>query len=217
MIKKIKKKIQKGPKARYAVPMAMALTALYGPRREGKDFRNPLEAVGEVREILQRHLGVSLIPADRPLSPAEYLAWGFRSRPARLAEMFSNTGALPMGPVTEADGLEDAPRLGILPMIALVQEREIDTFSERLSEDFSEITRVAFQNTIYAALGLIPGYDLLLYSLPSLAQGLNHAVDSLNHWMQESFERATVPFPGPFAPIPASALSEIPLKEPCVK
>lgn len=217
MIKKIKKKIQKGPKATYAVPMAMVFTALYGPRREGKDFRQPLEQISEIREVLQRHLGQTLILADRPLSLAEYLSWGFKSRPSRLAEMFSGAGVLPMGPVTEEEPLERSPRLGIFPMIVLVQERELESFSDQLSEDLSEITRVAFQNAIYSALRLIPGYDLLLYSLPMPAQGLNHAIDSLNQQMQAAFEQAAVPFPGPFEPIPSSALEVIPLKEPCTK
>lgn len=217
MVKKIKKKVQKGPKATSAVPMGIAMTALYGPRREGKDFRRPLERIGEIREALERHFGQTLILADRPLSSAEYLSWGFRSRPSRLAEMFSNGGVLPMGPAGGEEPPESVPQLGILPMIALVREREMQEFSERLPEEFSEITRVAFQNAIYSSLGLIPGYDLLLYSLPAPAQGLNHAVDALNHLLQEAFEQATVPFPGPFGSLPASALAEIPLKEPCAK
>lgn len=216
MVKKIKKKIQKGPKATYAIPLVMALTALYGPRREGKDFRHLLEGADDIRTSLQLHFGQSLMVADRPLSMAEYLSWGFKSRPARLAQMFSNSATLPMGLATDND-LEGEPQLGILPMIALVQDREIEDFSERLSEEFSEVGRVAFQNAIYPALGLIPGYDLLLYSPPCPAQGLNHAIDSLNASLKEAFEQAAVPFPGPFQKIPDSALAAIPLKEPCSK
>lgn len=216
MVKKIKKKIQKGPKATYAVPLVMALAALYSPRREGKDFRHLLEGADDIRSALQLHLGQTLLLADRPLSLAEYLSWGFKSRPARLAEMFSNSGVLPMGLAADND-LEGAPQLGILPMIALVQDRALDDFSERLSEEFSEVGRVAFQNAIYPALGLIPGYDLLLYAPPSPAQGLNHAIDALNASLKDAFEQAAVPFPGPFSPIPESALASIPLKEPCTK
>lgn len=216
MVKKIKKKIQKGPKASYAVPLVMALTALYGPRREGKDFRHLLEGAGDIRSALQLHLGQTLILADRPLSSAEYLSWGFKSRPARLAEMFANAGTLPMGLAADND-LEGEPQLGILPIVALVQERELNDFSERLSEDLSEVSRVAFQNAIYPALGLIPGYDLLLYSPPSPAQGLNHAIDALNASLKDAFEQAAVPFPGPFPSLPDSALAPIPLKEPCSK
>lgn len=217
MVKKIKKKIQRGPKATYAVPMVMAFTALYGPRREGKDFRHPLEGADDIRSALQLHLGQPLILADRPLSMAEYLSWGFKSRPARLAEMFSKSGTLPMGPAVGHDDLEGEPRLGVLPIVALVQDRGIDDFSERLAEDFAEVSRVAFQNAVYPALGLIPGYDLLLYSPPCPAQGLNHAIDSLNASLKEVFEQAAVPFPGPFSSIPESALAPIPLKEPCTK
>jgi len=216
MVKKIKKKIQKGPKASYAVPLVMVLTALYGPRREGKDFRRPLEGANEIRSALQRHLGPPLILADRPLSIAEYLSWGFKSRPARLAEMFSNAGILPMGKTTDNDR-EGDPQLGVLPMVALVQERELNGFSERLSEDLSEIDRVAFQNAIYPALGLIPGYDLLLSAPLSPAQGLNHAIDALNAALKEAFEQAAVSFPGPFPSVPEPVLASIPLKEPCAK
>jgi hypothetical protein len=216
VVKKIKKKIQKGPKASYAVPLVMALTALYGPRREGKDFRHLLEGAKEIRSALQLHLGQPLILADRPLSIAEYLSWGFKSRPARLAEMFSNAGILPMGAAVDHDS-EGEPQLGILPMVALVQERELNDFSERLSEDLAEVSRVAFQNAIYPALGLIPGYDLLLYSPLSPAQGLNHAIDTLNAFLKEAFEQAAVPYPGPFSSIPESTLAPIPLKEPCTK
>jgi hypothetical protein len=216
VVKKIKKKIQKGPKASYAVPLVMALTALYGPRREGKDFRHLLEGANEIRSALQRHLGQPLILADRPLSMAEYLSWGFKSRPARLAEMFSGAGILPMGHTAD-NNLEGEPQLGILPMIALVQERGLNDFSERLSEDLAEVSRVAFQNAIYPALGLIPGYDLLLYSPLSPAQGLNHAIDALNASLKEAFEQAAVPYPGPFPSVPESALAPIPLKELCTK
>lgn len=216
MVKKIKKKIQKGPKATYAVPLVMALTALYGPRREGKDFRHLLEGADEIRKALQLHLGESLLLTDRPLSTAEYLSWGFKSRPARLAEMFSNSGLLPMGPAVDNDQ-EGEPQLGILPMIALVQDRGLNDFSERLGEELAEVSRVSFQNAIYSALGLIPGYDLLLYTPPCPAPGLNHAIDSLNASLKEAFEQAAVPFPGPFPTLPESALASIPLKEPCAK
>jgi len=216
VVNKIKKKIQKGPKAVYAVPIVMAVTALYGPRRVGKDFRHLLEGANEIRSALQCHLGQPIILADRPLSVSEYLSWGFKSRPARLAEMFSNSGILPMGHAVDND-LEGAPQLCILPMTALVQEREINHFSERLSEDFDEVGRVAFQNAIYPALGLIPGYDLLLYAPPCPAQGLNYAIESLNASLREAFEQAAVPFPGPFLTIPEVALASIPLKEPCTK
>lgn len=217
MVKKIKKKIQKGPKTTHAVPLVMVFTALFGPRREGKDFRHPLEQASEIRSALQLHLGQSVILADRPLSLAEYLSWGFKSRPARLAEMFSGSGSIPMGPAAGQDDLDREPRLGILPMIALVQEREMEDFSERLSEELSEVSRVSFQNAVYPALGLIPGYDLLLYAPPSPAQGLNHAIDALNASLKDAFEQAAVPFPGPFPSIPESALAPIPLKEPCTK
>src|SRR3990167_8836425 len=163
MVKKIKKKGQRGPKALFAIPLAMAMTALYGTRLQGKDFRRVFEAPDFLRKALQLHLEEELIIADRPLSADEYAGWGFRSKPARLAEMFSKSGVIPMGPPIGAVGESDpesSPRLGVFPMIALVQEKALGVFSSKLSEEFSELSRVAFQNAVFPALQLIPGYDL---------------------------------------------------------
>ncbi|HEY5599196.1 MAG TPA: hypothetical protein VIK48_00785 [Candidatus Manganitrophaceae bacterium] len=220
MVKKIKKKVQRGPKALFAIPLAMAMTALYGTRRQGKDFRRAFEPLDLLRKGLQLHLEEELIIADRPLSAEEYAGWGFRSKPARLAEMFSKSGVIPMGPPIGAVGESDpesSPRLGVFPMIALVQEKALGAFSSRLSEEFSELSRVAFQNAVFPALHLIPGYDLLLYLPPCPAQALNHAIESVNVMLREAFERESIPFPGPFDLFPESALADIPIKETCFK
>jgi hypothetical protein len=217
MVKKIKKKVQRGPKATVAVPMVIAMTALFGTRRLGRDFRHLFPAPKAIHSALQIHFDQRLMVADRPLSLEEYLAWGFRSKPAKLAEMFSDTGIIPIGPAVDEDDLDDHPRLGVLPLVALVQDKGLEAFSSKLGEELSEIAQVTFQNTIFPALGLIPGYDLLLYRPPSPARGLNHAIESLNLLLKEAFEQASVSFPGPFDLCPEPLLADIPLKETCFR
>lgn len=217
MVKRIKKKVQRGPKALVAVPLTMAMTALYGLRRQGKDFRERFDSPEAIGSALRLHFEQEIVIADRPLSEREYLTWNFKSRPARLAEMFSKSGVIPMGPAADRDDQEGPPRLGILPMVALVQERDLQAFSERLSEELSEVSRVTFQNAIHPALQLIPGYDLLLYRLPCPAQGINHAIEELNGAMKEAFDQASIPPPDLFPLLPEEKISVIPLKEPCSK
>lgn len=217
MVKKIKKRFQRGPKATVAIPLAMALTALYGARREGKEFRAQFDPIEGVRSALRLHLEQEVLIADRALSTAEYRSWGFKSRPARLAEMFSKTGVIPMGEATNRDDQEGPPRLALLPMVALVQERELEAFSQKLSEDLAELPRVTFQNAVSPTFQLIPSYDLLLYRPPCPAQGINHAIEELNGAMKEAFGQASVPFPGDFPLLPEDEIRLIPLKENCAK
>ena len=217
MVKKIKKKVQRGPKATVAVPLVIAMTALYGSRREGRDFRHLFPAPKAIQNALQLHFDQRLMVADRPLSLKEYQEWGFRSKPARLAEMFSDGGVVPIGPSVDEDHLDDLPRLAVLPLVALVQDKALEGFSVKLGEELSEISQVAFQNAIFPALQLIPGYDLLLYRPPGPALGLNHAIETLNGMVKEAFEQATVSPPLPFDPCPETFLAEIPLKEPCFR
>lgn len=222
MVKKIKKKVQKGPKGTFAIPLAMALTVLRGPERKGEDFRRPFEEPDPLREALQRHLDQRILLADRVLSPDEYIGWGYKSKPARLAEMFEAGGVIPMGAPSGSETApqdnEGSPRLGLLPMIALVQLKGLDAFSAKLTEEMSEVSRTAFERAVYTALRLIPGYDLLLYRLPAPAQGLNHAIEALNRHLREASAQAAVPFRSvDFKGLPQKALGEIPLKEACFK
>ncbi len=230
MVKKIKKKIQRGPKATVAVPLLIAMTALYGTRRQGRDFRHLFPAPKAIQHALELHFKIGssakfygapldqrLIVADRPLSLGEYQGWGLRSKPARLAEMFGGTGVIPIGPAVDEDDLDENPRLCVLPLVVLVQDKALEDFSLKLGEEFSEVCRVTFQNALFPALNVIPGYDLLLYRSPCPARGLNHAIDTLNSLLEEAFEQASVPFPGPFAPCPEPFLTDIPLKEICFR
>jgi hypothetical protein len=212
MVKKIKKRSKKGPGAKFAVPMAMPMTCLYGLRLEGRDFRQIFNVPEKIREILRTHLSQEVVIGDRVLSPAEYLQWGLKSAPGRLAQMFSRSGTIPMG--LPVDDLEEVqPHLGILTFVALVKGKDLEAFLQGKTRELSEILQVAFQNSIRICFGLIPGYDQLLYSPPCHARNLNGAISFLNSMMEESFYRSGVPFPGPFKVLQASMLSSIPLSE----
>ena len=213
MVKKIKKKIKKGPKGNYAVPLCLALTCLYGIRLEGKDFRGCFDAPEKIREVLNSHLGRPVLMADRVLSQAEFCEWGLRSVPGRLAEMFSRSGLIPMGPPTGVEE-EGPPMLGILPFLALVKGKELEGFVHRAVAEFSEVNRVAFQNSAASGFNLIPGYDHLLYSPPCHAKQLNQAVSVLSRMMEEAFYNAGLTPPERFELFEEELIAGIPVSEP---
>jgi len=213
MVKKIKKKIKKGPKGSYAVPMCMALTCLYGIRLEGKDFRRSLEAPEKVRNVLMDHLGQRVLVGDRVLSQFEYIDWGLKSTPSRLAHQFSQSEFIPLESPTGHDE-EGRPVLGILPILVLLKGKEVEAFLRKAVGEFSEVNRVAFQNSVASVFNLIPGYDQLLYSPPCHPRQLDDALSTLNDMMDDSFYKAGVPSPGPFEPFPEEFLTRIPLSEP---
>jgi len=195
--------------------MAMPLTCLYGLRLEGRDFRQIFDVSEKVKGVLQTHLLQEVTVGDRVLSQTEYLQWGLKSAPGRLAEMFSRSGTIPMGPPVNDLEENAQPRLGILAFVALVKGKDLEAFLRRGMQEFSEILRVTFQNGVRTCFNLIPGYDQLLYSPPCHVRDLNGATSFLNSMMEDSFHRAGVPFPGPFDAFPESMLSSIPSNEHC--
>lgn len=213
MVQKIRKKVKKGPKAPHAVPLAVVMTALYGFQREGRDFRRPFEDPAKLRAALRLQLDQEVIPADRVLSYHEYLDWGLKDCPGRLAEMFSRSGSIPMGPGSNEEDLGLRPRLGILPVIAVVKGLQLETFGRRIGREWSEVARVAFQNSVYPALNLIGGYDLLIYTPLNHARDMNRSISAINQMVEEAFHQAGRPYPGPFDPLPEEVLSRIPLQE----
>jgi len=214
MVQKIKKKIKKGPKAPHAVPLAVVMTALYGFQREGRDFRRSFEEPAKLRAALRLQLDQEIIPADRVLSCREYLEWGLKDCPGRLAEMFSRSGSIPMGPGLDEEDLGSRPRLGVLPIIAVVKGALLESFGGRIGREWSEVARVAFQNSVYPAFNLIAGYDLLLYTPSHHARDLNRSIAAINQMTEEAFRQAGRPYPGPFDPLPENVLARIPLQEP---
>ena len=73
MVIKIRKKVKEGPKGHYAVPLALPIACLFGPRRDKRDFRRPIEASQRLRSVLAQYLSLEVLVADRPLSLAEFL------------------------------------------------------------------------------------------------------------------------------------------------
>lgn len=214
MVQKIRKKIKKGPKAPHAVPLAVVMTALYGFERKGRDFRLTFEYPSQLRAALRQQLDCEPIPADRVLSFYEYRDWGLKSAPGRLAGMFSKTGLIPMGPPLEEEEASAFPQLGILPTVAIVKAEHLESFSEKLGDEWYEVARVAFQNSVYPTFNLIPGYDLLLYMPICHARDTNRAITALNHVTEEAFDQAGRPYPGPFRMFPDEILAQIPVQEP---
>jgi hypothetical protein len=214
MVQKIRKKIKKGPKAPRAIPLAIVMTALYGYQREGRDFRRSFGDPARLRAALRLQIEQEIIPADRVLSSKEYLEWGLKNSPGRLVEMFSRPGSIPMGPSSEEEDLGPRPRLGILPIIAVVKGLQLESFGERIGQDWSEVARVAFQNIVYPAFNLIAGYDLLLYTPSHHARDINRAIAAISQMTEEAFHQAGRPYPGPFDPLPEEILSRIPVQEP---
>jgi len=213
MVQKIRKKVKKGPKAPHAVPLAIVMTALYGLERAGRDFRRSFDDMSRLRAALQLQLDQEVIPADRVLSFDEYRDWGLKGSPARLAEMFSRTGWIPMGPAIEEEDDGPRPRLAILPVIAIVKGDRLESFGGRIGREWSELARVAFQNSVYPAFNLIAGYDLLLDQPPHHARDINRGIAAVNQRMEDAFHHADRVYPGPFDPFPDDILSLIPLEE----
>ena len=193
----------------------MVLTALYGIEREGRDFRIPFHSIGETRAAIQEPLAESILMADRVLSPKEYLDWNLKNAPGLLAKMFSGTGVIPMGPAMDEHPSEATPRLGILPIVAIVRGQDLEQFSGNLNRPWPEMTSVAFQRCTFQTFGMIPGYDLLLYLPPGLARSINGAVSSLNRLVEDSFTQAGRIYPGPFDPLQPEIIERIPVREPC--
>ncbi|HEY4484811.1 MAG TPA: hypothetical protein VI702_00605 [Nitrospiria bacterium] len=216
MVQKIRKKTKKGPKAPHAIPLAIVLTALYGFQREGRDFRRTFDDPARLRAALRLHLDQEVLTADRVLSPGEYAGWSLRNAPARLFGMFSRDGVIPMGPPREEEA-GTHPRLGLLPCVAVVQGRHLDSLSDRIGRDWAELASVAFQNSVRSAFNLIPSYDQLLYPPPVHARDINRAVEVLNRMVEDAFHQAGRSRPGPFDPLPGDILAVIPLEEACPK
>jgi hypothetical protein len=211
MVIKIRKKPKEGPKGHYAVPLVLAMSGLFGPRRERREFRRTIEDGQRLRSVLGRYFGTEVMAADRPLSPEEFDGWGLKSRPGRLAEMFERTGIIPMGPPA---GRPDPP-VGLLPLIAVGRGARLSDLSRFLGVEFPEVTRVAVQNILFPAFGLIPGYDTLLLFPPMHLHDLRKALSGLEIQIREEFERAGLICPlERFPDVSQESLASIPSEEP---
>lgn len=212
MVKKIRKRIKRRSGGPQAVPLVMPLVCLYGLRLQGKEFRNRFENPGKVREVYQAHLGVPVVIGDRPLSLAEYRGSNLIFSPARAAVHSSSSGVAMLG-APSGSPVEGRPVLGLIPVVAVVEETTREGFMDRSRAEFSEVLRVAFQNSVAPGFHLIPGYDRLIYLPPVHAGRINEAISVINERMREEFDAAGVEFPGPFAAVEERFLSSIPFSE----
>ncbi len=215
-MRKIKKKIKKGPKAPHASLHLIPMTILYGPERRGKDFRHPIDDPGAIKAALEHWLGPEVIPADRPLSMEEFRGWAATISPGRLAGMFRKAGRVPMGPALNESDMGDTPFPGIFPFLAIRKGRDLDALFKILGTDFPEITRVAFNNALGPSLNLIPGYDHLLQAPVVHVKDLNRGIDTLNRLTEEAFNQAIPPYPGPFPRLKDPFISSFPPYEPLI-
>jgi hypothetical protein len=207
---KIRKKVKEGPRGHYAIPLALAIACFFGPRRETRDFRKPIEGSGELGFVLTRYCGFEIIVADRPLSLAEFTHWDLKARPGKLAEMFWKDGSIPMGPATG----HESEQFTILPVIAMGRGAKLKGISNFLGKELPEVTQVAIQNILFPAFGLIPGFDLCLYFPPVHLRALDKAFEGLSVMVKEEFEKANLTHPEYFPTLPKNILKDIPLQDP---
>ena len=171
--------------------MVLGMTCLFGIKREGRGFFNVLESPEQLSVILSSHLGQEVIVGDRPLTQREYLDWGFRAEPGKLAEMFAKSGVIPMGPSTGEQDIGDSPRLGILPLLAILKGRDLEGFLKSNEASLSEIHRVSLERIFYPAFNMIPSYDLFLYHGPLHSRRINDIISSLNFQVETELEKAS--------------------------
>lgn len=210
MVIKIRRKVREGPKGYYAVPLALAIACLFGPRRDARDFRRPIEASLRLRSVLVQYLGLEVLVADRPLSLTELTQWDLKAKPGRLAEMFERYGVIPMGPAIG----EEEERVAILPFITLARGTRLDNLSPFLGKELPEVTHVALQNILAPAFGLIPGYDTFLHYPPVHLRDLNRALGGLGMMVQHEFEKAGLTYSEDLPTLPLDTLKAIPIQEP---
>lgn len=208
MVMKIRKKPKHGPRGHYAVPLALVLAAAFGPRRTPRDYRQTITDAARLRAPLVTALGLEVVVADRPLALDEFARWNLRVRPGKLAEMFGRGGTIPMGPPTgAADGY-----LTLLPLLALGRGEQLGRL-DGLGAEFAELQRVALQNILAPALGVIASYDLLLCGPPVHLRDLTGAIAHVDAMLRDECERAGGSWT-PAPPLAAAALASIPLHEP---
>jgi len=178
MVRKIKKRIKAGPDTVFAVPLALTVTALAGPRREGRDVRRPFSPAWQMRDLFLDHFDLDVVTTDRPLSLDEYAAWPGAADPRWALQSSGDHGAV----LTKApESLDDATiRLGIVPVIARVSGGALDALGSLWGTEFPEVARTSLTGLLNEAFGLIPGYDRAVFAGPRPARDLNALIAHLS-------------------------------------
>jgi hypothetical protein len=196
VVKKIKKKSPAGSSGWRGVPLALVVTALAGPRREGRDVLRAFSPAWRLREIFLDHFSLEVVSTDRPMTLGEFTAWPGLVDPAWAFKSAGGHGVvLTKAPVEEAS---EGPRLGVVPIVVRLMASDLDRLPELWAEDFPEVARVALTNTFTEAMNLIPGYDRAVWSGPRPARDLNALINHLNALVADECSMAGVEAPRRF-------------------
>jgi hypothetical protein len=178
------------------VPLALVVTALAGPRREGRDVLRAFSPAWRLREIFLDHFSLEVVSTDRPMTLGEFTAWPGLVDPAWAFKSAGGHGVvLTKAPVEEAS---EGPRLGVVPIVVRLMASDLDRLPELWAEDFPEVARVALTNTFTEAMNLIPGYDRAVWSGPRPARDLNALINHLNALVADECSMAGVEAPRRF-------------------
>jgi hypothetical protein len=196
VVKKIKKKSPAGSSGWRGVPLALVVTALAGPRREGRDVLRPFSPAWRLREIFLDHFSLEVVSTDRPLTLAEFTAWPGLADPAWAFKSAGGHGVvLTKAPVDEVG---EGPRLGAVPVVVRLMASDLDRLSDLWAEDFPEVARVALTAAFTEAMNLIPGYDRAVWTGPRPARDLNALINHLNALVADECAMAGVDQPRRF-------------------
>lgn len=209
MVRKIKKRIKVGPDTVFAVPLALTVTALAGPRREGRDVRRPFSPAWQMRDLFLDHFDLDVVTTDRPLSLDEYAAWPGAADPRWALQSSGDHGAV----LTKApESLDDATiRLGIVPVIARVSGGALDALASLWRTEFPEVARTSLAGLFNETFGLIPGYDRAVFAGPGPARDLNALIAHLSALVADECALGGGAQPSAFASCPERILAAIPM------
>jgi hypothetical protein len=197
VVKKIKKKSPTGASGWRGVPLALVVTALAGPRREGRDVLRAFSPAWRLREIFLDHFSLEVVSTDRPLTLTEVMAWPGLVDPAWAFKSAGGHGVvLTKAPVEEGS---EGPRLGVVPVVVRLMASDLGRLSELWAEDVPEVARVSVTHAFTEAMNLIPGYDRAVWSGPRPARDLNALIDHLNALVADECSLAGVEAPKRFS------------------
>lgn len=197
MVKKIKKKSPAGASGWRGVPLAVVVTALAGPRREGRDVLRPFSPTWRLREIFLDHFSLEVVSTDRPLTLGEFTAWPGVIDPAWAFKSAGDHGVvLTKAPVEETS---EGPRLGVVPLVVRLLASDLDRLADLWADDFPEVARVGLTAALNDAMNLIPGYDRAVWTGPRPARDLNALIIHLNALVADECSLAGVEPPRRFS------------------
>jgi hypothetical protein len=209
MVRKIKKRVSGGPAVAFAVPLAMVVTALAGPRREGRDVFRAFSPAWQLRDFFLDHFDVDIVTTNRPLSLDEYLKWPGAADPAwALRAAGEHRAVLTKAP--EGGPEDPAIRLGIVPLVARIAAAERARLASLWDTEFPEVARASLAGIFDGVFGLIPGYDRMVFCGPRPARDLNGVIAHLSALVADECLLAGVPLPRSFPACSDRLLATIP-------